>query len=112
MSSELDVVFKYLFDGMVPPSWQGTYPSIKPLAGWAIDLVARIQQLTEWVTQVHPVLLWIGGLTFPTGYLTALLQATAPKNNHAIDPVIDQEGYRAHAGARVAGPVAVETRAS
>merc|ERR1711939_380975 len=70
---------------MVPPAWLKTYPSIKPLAAWAIDLVARIQQLAEWVTQGHPVLLWIGGLTFPTGYLTALLQATARKNNQAID---------------------------
>jgi dynein heavy chain len=85
MSAELDVVFSYLFDGRVPPAWLKAYPSIKGLAGWMIDLIERIQQLSEWVTQGHPVLLWIGGLTFPTGYLTALLQATARKNNQAID---------------------------
>jgi len=85
MSTELDVVFQFLFDGRVPPTWLKAYPSIKPLAGWMNDLVERIQQLSEWVTQGHPVLLWIGGLTFPTGYLTALLQATARKNNQAID---------------------------
>jgi len=85
MSAELDDVFKYLFDGRVPPAWLKEYPSVKPLAAWMIDLIARIHQLKEWITQGHPVLLWLGGLTFPTGYLTGLLQATARKNNQAID---------------------------
>jgi dynein heavy chain len=85
MSSELEDVFGALADGKVPAPWLKTYPSVKPLASWAIDLVARIKQLAEWVSQGHPVLLWIGGLTFPTGYLTGLLQLTARKNNQAID---------------------------
>jgi len=85
MSSELEEVFASLSAGKVPPAWLKTYPSVKPLASWAIDLVARIQQLTEWTAQGHPVLLWLGGLTFPTGYLTGLLQSTARKNNQAID---------------------------
>jgi len=85
MSSELEDVFNNLFDGRVPPKWLKTYPSVKPLASWMLDLITRIQQLTDWTTQGHPVLLWIGGLTFPTGYLTGMLQLTARKNNQAID---------------------------
>jgi len=85
MSAEMDEVFAFLFDGKVPATWLKTYPSVKPLAAWMLDLVQRIAQLKEWLTQGHPVLLWLGGLTFPTGYLTALLQATARKNNQAID---------------------------
>jgi len=85
MSSELDEVFGCLYDSRVPPTWLKPYPSLKPLAAWMLDLMERIKQLTEWSTQGHPVLLWIGGLTFPTGYLTGLLQAHARKNNQAID---------------------------
>eukprot|EP00656_Telonema_subtile_P031899 TRINITY_DN3494_c0_g2_i1.p1 TRINITY_DN3494_c0_g2~~TRINITY_DN3494_c0_g2_i1.p1 ORF type:complete len:4527 (-),score=1335.50 TRINITY_DN3494_c0_g2_i1:103-13683(-) len=85
MSAELEQVFDSLAEGKVPPAWLKTYPSVKPLASWSIDLIARIKQLTEWTAQGHPVLLWIGGLTFPTGYLTGLLQLTARKNNQAID---------------------------
>lgn len=85
MSQELDEVFSFLYEGRVPSTWLKVYPSVKPLAAWMLDLIARIAQLKEWVTQGHPVLLWLGGLTFPTGYLTALLQATARKNNQAID---------------------------
>eukprot|EP00658_Telonema_sp_P-2_P049994 TRINITY_DN38068_c0_g1_i1.p1 TRINITY_DN38068_c0_g1~~TRINITY_DN38068_c0_g1_i1.p1 ORF type:complete len:389 (-),score=97.44 TRINITY_DN38068_c0_g1_i1:246-1412(-) len=85
MSSDLEQVFDSLADGKVPPAWLKTYPSVKPLASWSIDLSARIRQLAEWTSQGHPVLLWLGGLTFPTGYLTALLQLTARKNNQAID---------------------------
>merc|ERR1711939_117307 len=85
MSSDLDEVFGFLFDGRVPPKWLKTYPSVKPLAAWMLDLVLRIQQLAEWSMQGPPVLLWLGGLTFPTGYLTGMLQTTARKNNQAID---------------------------
>merc|ERR1711988_137248 len=60
MSSELDEVFGFLFDSRVPAKWLKTYPSIKPLAAWMLDLIARIQQLSEWAMQGPPVLLWIG----------------------------------------------------
>merc|ERR1719409_564715 len=85
MSSDLDEVFSFLYDGRVPPKWLKTYPSVKPLAAWMLDLILRIQQLAEWSMQGPPVLLWLGGLTFPTGYLTGMLQTTARKNNQAID---------------------------
>merc|ERR1719440_1822291 len=64
MSSELDEVFGYIFNGRVPPGWLKAYPSVKPLAAWMLDLVLRIQQLAEWSMQGPPVLLWLGGLTF------------------------------------------------
>lgn len=58
------------------------YPSLKPLAAWTRDLVVRVEQITNWATTAHPpVLFWLSGFTFPTGFLTAVLQTAARKNN-------------------------------
>ena len=58
------------------------YPSMKPLASWARDLVARVQQFSKWATTAHPPLIfWLSGFTFPTGFLTAVLQNCARQNN-------------------------------
>jgi dynein heavy chain, axonemal len=48
MSSELDEIFSYLYDGKVPPAWQKAYPSLKPLASWTHDLIMRIEQIRNW----------------------------------------------------------------
>lgn len=48
MSSELDEIFSYLYDGKVPPAWQKAYLSLKPLASWTYDLILRIEQFRGW----------------------------------------------------------------
>ena len=85
MSSEIDESFSYLFDGKVPPLWQKTYPSLKPLAPWIHDLIQRIDQMKNWASGNTPAVWWLGGFTFPTGFLTAILQQTARKENVSID---------------------------
>lgn len=66
---------------MSPPSLQA-YPSLKPLGAWTRDLVLRVEQISKWATTTHPpVLFWLSGFTFPTGFLTAVLQTAARKNN-------------------------------
>lgn len=58
------------------------YPSQKPLAAWTRDLGQRVEQFTRWANTAHPpVLFWLSGFTFPTGFLTAVLQASARQNN-------------------------------
>ena len=58
------------------------YASMKPLAAWTRDLVARMEQISKWAsTGAPPTLFWPSGFTFPTGFLTAVLQTTARKNN-------------------------------
>ena len=51
ISPELELVFDSLFNGRVPESWLVAYPSVKPLAGWVRDLVARIEQLRKWADE-------------------------------------------------------------
>lgn len=58
----------------VPASWLKTYPSVKPLGAWTRDLLQRIEQLSRWISDTYPRVYWISGFTYPTGFLTAVLQ--------------------------------------
>jgi len=85
MSSEQENVYAALFEGKVPVAWLSAYPSLKPLSSWMPDLADRIEQLNIWGYQGIPKLFWLGGLTYPTSFLTALLQASARKNMISVD---------------------------
>ena len=88
MSPELDVVFKKLLAGQVPPAWLNAYPSLKPLASWSRDLVQRWAQLMEWCEKGPPKVYWLAGFTYPNGFLTALMQTSARANNVSIDTLM------------------------
>ncbi|KAJ7313213.1 hypothetical protein JRQ81_004492 [Phrynocephalus forsythii] len=86
MSTDLEEIFNCIFDARVPPMWERAYPSQKPLAAWTRDLGQRVEQFTRWANTAHPpVLFWLSGFTFPTGFLTAVLQAAARMNNISVD---------------------------
>lgn len=85
MSSDLDAIFSSLANARVPAAWLKTYPSLKPLGAWTRDLLARIEQLALWVEDGYPKVYWLSGFTYPTGFLTAVLQTTARKNSIPID---------------------------
>lgn len=58
------------------------YPSQKPLASWTRDLAVRVEQFELWASRARPpVIFWLSGFTFPTGFLTAVLQSSARQNN-------------------------------
>ena len=58
------------------------YNSMKPLAAWTRDLVSRMEQLSQWAATSHPpAIFWMSGFTFPTGFLTAVLQTYARANS-------------------------------
>lgn len=61
----------------VAGAWQKAYPSLKPLDAWMRELVARTQQLAHWANSGPPSVFWLGGFTYPTGFLTAVLQVRA-----------------------------------
>lgn len=69
----------------VPALWLKTYPSLKPLGAWTRDLLLRIEQLAKWVEDGYPTVFWLSGFTYPSGFLTAVLQTTARKNSIPID---------------------------
>jgi len=88
MSSELDQVFQRLLVGLVPTSFQGAYPSLKPLSAWSRDLVQRWAQLMEWCDKGAPKCFWLAGFTYPNGFLTALMQTSARNQNVSIDTLM------------------------
>ncbi|XP_066578473.1 dynein axonemal heavy chain 2 [Amia ocellicauda] len=86
MSSSLEETFHCIHDTRVPPLWEKAYPSMKPLASWTRDLCRRVEQFARWAeTARPPVLFWLSGFTFPTGFLTAVLQASARNNSVSVD---------------------------
>ncbi|XP_006151956.1 dynein heavy chain 2, axonemal [Tupaia chinensis] len=86
MSTSLEEIFNCIFDAHVPPLWGKAYPSQKPLADWTRDLAMRVEQFELWASRARPpVIFWLSGFTFPTGFLTAVLQASARQNNISVD---------------------------
>lgn len=86
MSSDLEEIFICVFEGRVPSVWRIAYPSMKLLGSWIRDLVVRVEHFTEWARTTHPPLLfWLAAYTFPTGFLTAVLQTSARLWNISID---------------------------
>ena len=85
MSADLDAIFEALYNGRVPPQWLKTYPSLKPLGPWTRDLLQRLDMLATWVSEDYPKVYWLSGFTYPTSFLTAVLQTTARKNAIPID---------------------------
>ena len=68
------------------------YPSLKSLGSWTRDLVLRVDQFEKWASTAHPpVIYWMSAFTFPTGYLTAVLQTSARQNNVSITVAFYQQ---------------------
>ncbi|XP_076804743.1 dynein axonemal heavy chain 2-like [Clavelina lepadiformis] len=86
MSADLEETFQCIFEGRVPSMWERTYPSLKPLGAWTRDLVLRVEQFAKWAQTAHPpTIFWMSGFTFPTGFLTAVLQTSARANAVSVD---------------------------
>ena len=97
ITSELEEIFASLLNGKVPTAWAAAYPSLKPLGSWMRDMQMRCEQMETWSSTALPKVYWLSGFTYPTGFLTAILQTSARKNGVSIDtlswefPVITQD---------------------
>jgi len=84
-SAELEEVMEALSILKVPRLWGKTYPSLKPLGAWIVDLQRRVDFYTAWIDHAMPTCWWLPALTYPTGFLTAILQVAARMNGVSID---------------------------
>lgn len=59
MSGELEAVGRAMYDNQVPSLWMGkSYPSMKPLASYVLDLLKRLQFLEDWIKNGPPAVFW------------------------------------------------------
>ena len=88
VSDQMEELASALFLDRVPAKWEKlAYPSMRSLALWLSDLQARISQLGDWSANPGetPICTWISGLFNPQSFLTAVMQATAQRDNLELD---------------------------
>ncbi|KAL0267127.1 UNVERIFIED_CONTAM: hypothetical protein PYX00_009482 [Menopon gallinae] len=86
MSPELEDIFICIYEGRVPSVWLKDYHSLKLLGSWTRDLGLRIEHFSVWADTVRPpTLFWLAAFTFPTGFLTAVLQTSARATEVSVD---------------------------
>ena len=89
VTSSIEEIMNALAVDAVPRSWAAcSWPSLRSLGSWMIDLVARHSQLMAWSTNpVLPLSTWLSGFVNPQSFITAVLQSAARKSDWPLDKV-------------------------
>ncbi len=60
LSQQLEEMANSIFNNQVPTMWASkAYPSLKPLAAWVTDLVARVAFIQDWIDNGIPSVSWL-----------------------------------------------------
>ena len=85
MTEEVETILDNLHSNRLPERWGSFYLSNKPLYSWLDNLEQRVAQIKTWLQKGSLAKYWLGGLIFPSGFLTAVMQSTARKANLPMD---------------------------
>lgn len=86
MSEELDLMYNNILINKVPEKWaEHAYPSLKPLSSWVQNLCERVEFIKSWLENGKIHKFWMPCFFFPQGFLTAILQEHARKQQIPID---------------------------
>nr|XP_020748715.1 dynein heavy chain 11, axonemal isoform X1 [Odocoileus virginianus texanus] len=87
LSPDMEAQQSALSYDVVPETWSKlAYPSTYGLAQWFNDLLLRCRELDSWTQDLTlPAVVWLSGFFNPQSFLTAIMQATARKNEWPLD---------------------------
>jgi len=86
MSATLDDIYNDLLNNKVPAVWKTvSYPSLKPLKSWILDLKERLLFINHWIVNGQPKSYWISAFFFQQGFITGILQNHSRKYKVPID---------------------------
>ena len=87
ITADMENLQNALYFGTVPDSWtKRAYPSMSGLSAWYTDLLLRIKDFENWVSDFNmPSCIWLAGFFNPQSLLTAIMQSMARKNEWPLD---------------------------
>ncbi|XP_055840841.1 dynein axonemal heavy chain 3 isoform X1 [Episyrphus balteatus] len=86
MIPELERVHSAMIVGQLPRAWLSkSYPSLKPLASYISDFLARLQFFQRWIDHGEPTVYWLSGFYFTQSFITGVLQNYSRKHRYQID---------------------------
>lgn len=88
MSFEMEKLAQSIFLQRMPAMWtSSSYPTMRPLLGYATDLYERLKMLQDWMDNGPPPKFWISGFFFTHAFFTGVLQNFARRYKIPIDTV-------------------------
>jgi dynein heavy chain, axonemal len=86
MIPQLERIYDQMLIGKLPDAWaKKSYPSLKPLGSYILDLLERLNFLNKWILSGEPQVYWLSGFYFTQSFLTGVMQNYSRKNHQQID---------------------------
>merc|ERR1719482_2161652 len=96
MSTDLEQVSTSMLNNTLPALWSKvSYPSLKPLASYIVELLERLAFFQSWIDNGPPTIFQMPHFFFVQAFMTGVLQNYARKYTIPIDTVdFDFEFYQ------------------